>query len=567
MGRMGGACRSGRRRGAALLLALAACKATPAEERGARILHLGLRAQVGSLDPARSGQHPNGLAQALVYEPLLEYDPVARPLELRPLLLERMPEVSEDGLTHRLTLKEGVRFADDPCFPNGAGRLVTAHDVAYAIKRLADRDVRSTGWWLFADRIRGLDAFKAAQDQRPAGAPFDPEVPVEGLQVVDERRLQLHLTAPHPQLLYVFAMGYAAPVPREAVTHYGAAFATHPVGTGPFVLTRRTPGLELAFARNPRYHGAPPRLEGVVLRVFEQDQPLWLAFRAGDLDLIQVPAEFQPLLRDASRRLRPRMIADGVRVLDHPLLDLTYRGFDLEHPITGGFGAGKKLRQAIDLALDLEELGDAFFDGAIQPYEGPIPPGLEGHKPRARRRADLSRARALLAEAGYPHGEGLPPIAYHTNRGGNAPEQAELLSRQLAAIGVRLEVHLHSFPELDRRIRQGEAQMFQLAWISDYPDPENNLALFYGPNRRPGANVFAYARPEYDALFERARVMPPSAERTAIYEALRDMVAGDVPYAGGFARTRVYASNRRLRPITPDETWWTWLRFAEVEPR
>src|SRR5206468_3088583 len=102
---------------------------------------------------------------------------------------------------------------------------------------------------------------------------------------------------------------------------------------------------------------------------------------------------------------------------------------------------------------------------------------------------------------------------------------------------------------------------------SDYPDAENNLALFYGPNADSGgANYTGYKNPEYDALYERIRTMSPSPERTEIYRKMRDIVIEDAPTIGSMARTRYFLWNARVHDLHPDESFFTWLKYASVDP-
>lgn len=302
--------------------------------------------------------------------------------------------------------------------------------------------------------------------------------------------------------------------------------------------------------------------------VYEQDQPMWLKFRAKDLDYSQVPAEYFDSIYCPNGNLRSQLSADGIQNYNLELIDFIYRGFNMEDPIWGGFGNGKLLRQAVSLATDINEINDAFYNNTCVVYDGPIPPGLDGYKKgilSPYRGPQIDKAKALLVKAGYPNGKGLPPLVFETSRGGNSQEQGDMLARQLKAIGVELLPNYNSFPELDRKLKRKKAQFFSLAWGTDYPDAENNLALFYGPNEAPGSNNFNYKNPAYDALYEKIRTMDPSAERTAIYEKMRDMVIEDVPAYGSMARIRYYVWNSRLKNMFPEETWYGWHKYLDVE--
>ena len=571
---------------------MAGCKRVPAREEGKKILHYPLRASVGSLDPVVQSSLSESMVCSQVYEPLFTYEYLIRPYRLRPLLAAAMPEISADQTTYTITIKPGIEFHDDPCFPDGQGRELVAQDFIDSIKRMADRDNTPSGWWLYNDRIVGLDQFQARMNARAQGEPFDWDAEIAGLRALDRYRLQIRLERPFPQLLYILAMPHTAAVPRECAVHYGDRLASHPVGTGPFRLVEWVRGSRIVLERNPGYHDdvypgeasaevlafdddllAPagrrvPFLDGIVFHVFEQDQPMWLKFRAGDLDLVQVPAEYQPVVYDQRFALRQEFRDQGMKSYELALLDFIYRGFNMDDPLFGRGEKARTLRQAISLALDTGELNQAFYNRAAVLYDGPIPPGLDGHEPGVLspyRGPNLDKARQLLARAGHPGGEGLPPLRLEAARTGNTVEQTEMVTRQLARIGIELEANYNSFPELQEKIKRRKAQFFNLAYGADYPDAESFLQMFYGPNATPGSNIFNYANPEYDRLYDRIRTMQPGPERTAVYEQMRDILIEDAPAIGSMARTRFYLWNPRLRNVMPSEVWSHWLKYLDIE--
>jgi ABC-type transport system substrate-binding protein len=253
------------------------------------------------------------------------------------------------------------------------------------------------------------------------------------------------------------------------------------------------------------------------------------------------------------------------------LLDFIFYGFNMEDPLLGGYTDEKKyLRQAISLAMDWDERNDAIYNNICLIYDGMIPPGLEGHPedgraPNSYRGPDLQRARELLAKAGYPDGKGLPVIDYYSSLEGPGKENAEITARQLAKIGIKLNPRLDVFSAFIESVNNRKAPFFSFAWGSDYPDGENNLALFYGPNESPGANHFNYQNAEFDKLYEQIRSMPPSPERTAIYERMRDMVIEDTPFVGSMARTRYYLGQPWLKNFHPTEDFMNWTKYLVIE--
>ena len=589
--------------GLVLLAALVGCgtQAGPTDEK---VIHLPIVSSgPNSLDPVKGSSQYDSKATSYVYQTLLQYEYLRRPLKLKPLLLAKMPDVTEDGKLYHFTLRDDVYFHDDECFPNGKGRRLVSEDVFYSWKRMADNKNQPKGWWLLKDTIVGFDEYREEQN---AANSFDYDAPVEGFEIINDREFEVRLKEPFYRFAYTLAMFQTSIVPREAVETYGKKFSRRPVGTGPFLLERWEANSRMTFVRNPKYFqefypddpglnedGSEPYtgyLEDKELGFYENAgerlplvdrvevgfyvnyQPMWLKFLNRELDYTTVPDEnYSEAFVKRTQKLRQSFVDNGIRYWPVPLLDLIYYGFNMEDPDFGGYDDKRKwLRQAIALAVDWEERNEVFYSGLNLIYDGPIPPGLTGHPEghalsNAYRGPNLPKARELLEKAGYPNGDGLPKLVYFTSRGGKFPEMAEMTKRQLAKIGVRLDIRLVDFSTLSDALRNRRAPFFGLAWGSDYPDAENNLQLFYGPFKSPSSNNFNYDRPEYNALYEQARVMGPSPERLALYEQMRDMVVEDGPMIGSMARTRKYLIHERLRNCKPIETFHNWNKYLNIQ--
>ncbi len=556
-----------------------------------------------SLDPVKGSSQYDSKACSYVYQTLLQYDYFRRPLELKPLLLAEMPEVTDEGKRFRFRLRDDVFFHDDPCFPEGKGRQLVASDVFYSWKRMADNKNQPKAWWLLKDSIVGFDEYRDAQN---AAEDFDYDAPVEGFKIINDHEFEVLLKQPFYRFTYTLAMFQTSIIPREAVEHYRKRFARHPVGTGPFLLEDWQAGSRMTFVRNPNYFeeyypddpglgdeaAEPyegyaedkalgfyedagkrlPLVDRVEIGFYGNYQPMWLKFRNRELDYTTVPAEnFSEAYIKRTQKLRKDFAEQGIRSEPVPLLDLIYYGFNMEDPDFGGYNDKHKwIRQAISLAIDWEERNEAFYNGLNLIYDGPIPAALaghpEGHTLRgAYRGPDLPRARKLLTKAGYPEGKGLPKLVFYTNNSARYPEMADMTKRHLAKIGVKMDIRLVDFSTLTDVLRSRRAPFFGLAWGSDYPDAENNLQLFYGPFKSPSSNNFNYDRPAYNKLYKQIRVMKPSPERTKIYEQMRDMVVEDAPMIGSMARTRYYLIHDRLENCKPNETFYNWNKYLDVK--
>lgn len=570
------------------------------EAGGPIVLELPMRSTgPRTLDPTLGSSVYDNRAIGCIYETLLQYKYLKRPLELEPLLLESMPTRSADGLTWSFKLKDNVFFHDDPCFPDGKGRKMVSKDVFYSWKRLADPAQELRNWWLVRDLIAGFDEYKDDQGAKvKAGAKFDYEAPVEGFIEVNDREFQVRLRKPVVRFQWTLAMFQLSVVPIEAARKYGDRLSLHPVGTGPYILKEESDwkkSVKITLHKNPNYHPCTyptehmpedvafgfhepagtklPIADKIVITMYQQDQPLWLKFQAMETGYTQVPAEnFGEAFLKRKRTLRKEYADKGIVSHDVELLDFIFRGFNMEDAILGGYTEkGRNLRKAITLAIDLQEFNDAFYNGINKVYDGVIPPGLVGYPPdgkaaQAIRGPNLEEAKRLLAAAGYPGGQGLPPIEFYTSGGQNGPEQAEMLERQLAKVGIQVNKHLVEFATLTAFMDAKKAQMFGYAWSSDYPDGENNLALFYGPSESPGINHFNYKNAEYDKLYEKVLVTPPSPARTEMLNQMQQMLWRDQPYVGSMARTRYYLVNPWLKNFKPTEDFGNWYKYLDLDP-
>lgn len=556
-----------------------------------------------TLDPVSGSTTYENRCCSQVYQTLVQYKYLKRPLELEPLLLAEMPSISEDGRTWRFKLKDNVYFHDDPCFEGGKGRELKAADVFYSWKRLADPEYKYKSWWLVENTIVGFDEYKDAQKARvDEGETFDYDASVEGFRILSDDEFEVELIEPIQQFRWKLAMFQLGIVPREAVEKYGTKFSEHPVGTGPFILKEESDwkrNTSIVFHRNPNYHEEYypdewmpadealglhepagqrlPIVDRIEITFFVEGQPMWLEFKSGDRDYTTVPEfGFEEAFNRRTKELKRSWGRKGIHQVGVPLLDFIFRGFNMEDELVGGYTPEKRaLRQAISLAIDLDEMNEAYYNGECVVYDGPIPPGLAGYPkdgkaPVSYRGPDYERARQKLRDAGYTVGSDglvtdLPAIDFYTSRGATSAKMVELIQRNLGIVGIRLNPRQVDFSELIEAVNNKKAPMFSFAWGSDYPDGENNLALFYSPNVSPGSNHYNYSRPEFDRMYEQSRTMVPGPERTELYETMRDMIIEDAPYAGSLARIRRYLIHPWLKNFKPTEDFFNYFKYFDVE--
>ena len=503
--------------------------------------------RVNSMDPVNADAVPASRAVSLVYESLLEYDYAARPYRLIPGVALTLPEVSSNGQVYVFHLDPEARFAPDPCFGLDANgkprdRAITARDFVYALQRLTDHKVASSGAWLVLDNIRGMRAFS---DHSAGRDPTDYNRAIEGLQALDNHTLRIELTRPFPQFAWLLAMSYTVAVPREAVEKYGSGFSEHPVGSGPYRLASWRRNHEMVFERNAAWRGwrrgpaavAPGNdvpFDRVVYRIIDDPATRWLAFLAGEIDFQgDIPRDNWDAVVDDQTQLRPELAQKGLHLTGMPTMEVAYIGFNMEDPV---LGSNKKLRQALNCAFD-SIAWEKFMNSRVVRADGAVPPGAAGYARDAFAYTfDLAHARQLLAEAGYPDGRDPKTgrrLALTLDIGQTtqeARESTELLAAFLERAGIELQPQYQIFPAFLRKISKKETQMFRLGWVGDYPDAENFLQLFYSNNISPGPNHCNYVNPAFDRLYEKACATTDEAARMELYRQMQAIVREDCPW-------------------------------------
>jgi ABC-type transport system substrate-binding protein len=528
----------------------------------------------GSLDPARASSiYANFLALNL-YDTLYRYRYLARPYELTTNLADTMPEVSADGLVYTIRIKRGVRFIDDPAFADGTGRELTAHDFVYSIKRHFDPGSLAQGAWLWQDRIAGLDEWK----QR--GPDYNRQV--SGLQALDDYTIRITLTRPFPQLVHTLAQGYSAIVPREAVERYGREFSNHPVGSGPFSLVsidsarailKRNPGFraEPFSLRNEGFDAAsqsglglealegrsPPFLDRLQIEFIAEDAARWNALVSGDVQFIKVPVtQFDRVLQSRDPiRVAPEFMTD-FRFEASQESGFVYTNFNLAderigyHPDPAQDTRNRALRCAIVKAFDWRRRNEVFYYGIGQVFPGVIPPVAPEHDPAADTayvQRDLAGALRLLSKHGW-NAEDLPVLEYGFPSSVTERQMFEQFRSFMADIGYPEEkvqpLTFATYGDYARAYAQRRVMLVTSSWTMDYPDAENTMQLFYGPNGSPGSNSSNYNNAQYDRLYRRSAAMQPSEERTSLYRSMNQMVIDDCASISGIARTLLFLWDR-----------------------
>ncbi len=481
-----------------------------------------------------------------IYETPLVCDRGSEVLTLQPHLLAELPVMTDEGRRMRLRFRGDVRFQDDACFENGKGRLMTAADFAFVLKRHIDPRCESPYFTPYLDgRIVGAHE---AHAKAVADGVFDYEAEIDGIKLLSPLELELRFVAPNPRFAALLAMTWCSLIPREAWTRYGSGLAQRPVGTGPYVYDREASREDRVTMRpNPNYWdraaggalGPLPLNGGVRFELISDPAIRNKRFLEDDLSILDLfPAKADDFL-DHRHRLKASLRRKGFELRRADAGKLHYVAFNMRNRIL----AKPEVRRALALAVDRERFIEEFYAGAARPADHLVPPSLPLGDRKAEKldwtygRFDLDRARELLAEAGHPNGKGLPEFIL--SRWGDdelAKLETGILKDCWAKIGVRVQVRLEPYEDFVRRARQGLHEISINYWIADYPDPDNFFMMLLRSSQpvlgktQDSPNIGFWEDDRYERLYAKAAALPPGPERGELYVEMAKLVQVELPW-------------------------------------
>jgi peptide/nickel transport system substrate-binding protein/oligopeptide transport system substrate-binding protein len=465
-----------------------------AEKRGG-VYRKSLRNEPRVLDPALARSTYATAVIHQLFDGLVQFD---ADLNIIPSLAKSW-NASHNGVVWVFKLREGVAFHN--------GREVTAEDVVYSFTRLMHPNTNSPSTWLF-ERLKGIEAFRAGTAER-----------IEGLVALDKYTVQITLSRPYAPFIRMLGIVQARVVPREEIERLGDAFGHRPIGTGPFRFVRWVAGQEIVLQANESYFEGRPLIDTLQYRIFP------------GADLEAVLAEFE----DGKLEDAPLPVSDRQRLLGNPkyrlfrkpLLATLFIWLDMrEGPLRN-----LNVRQAINLAINREVIHGKIRQNRSVQARGILPPGIPGYNPEL---SDYDynpeRARQLLAEAGYPGGEGLPPLQLWSNATSPAAIADEnAIKGDLEHIGITIELRqARSWSHFSEKILgQQPNAMYRYAWYADFPDPDNFLFVLF--NSKSNHNYANYHNPQVDLLLDQAQSENDYLRRLELYRQAETLIIADMP--------------------------------------
>ena len=474
----------------------------------------GFTVQYGSnpetLDPALNSAVDGGNTIITVFETLLI---INENNEAVPGQAESWT-TSEDGLTWTFTMRDGLKWSD--------GTDLNAKDFEYSFKRMADPDTAAP----YAETCLGMiDGFEEAAGFPDADGNPTVEPNLDALNVKasdDGKTLTIVLAYPCSYFDKIVAFAAMSPVQKATVEANGDAWCTSPdtyVCNGPFMITEWTPSERIVLTKNPNYVGGWDSSkivsESITLLLLEDSSASFAAYNSGEAQLIKdVPTDEIPSLTKAE---------DGGDFYVDTILGTYYVSLNLQHDAF----KDAKVRKALALAIDRDYVANTIMQGTYSTADSIVGPGIvdengyfhdNGNAPyiSADYEANLAEAKKLLADAGYPNGEGYPTLEYSTNDAGYHVPLAEYLQQAWSDLGITLTISKMEWSSFTAARRAGEYDVARNGWVMDYNDPSNMLDLFCSGN---GNNDGKYSNPEFDAAIEASRVADVSEHFAQLHKA------------------------------------------------
>ena len=530
---------------ACMVVSVAACGSETETPATATSEGKELAVQIGpdpeTVDPALSSASDSGNMILHAFECLLT---VGQDGNLQPGQAETW-ETSEDGLTWTFHLRDGLKWSD--------GSALTANDFVYSWKRVCDPTVAAP----YAETVLGM---VKGYDEAIAG-----NTDALAVTATDDKTLVVELNAPCSFFGSLAAFATLSPVQQATIEANGDAWATAPetyVSNGPFNITEWVPGSHIIFSKNANYWNADAiKLGSIKFVLMEDSNAAYSAYQTGEVLLIKdVPTEEIPSLKD-----------NGEFHVE-PIIGTYYLSLNTEREPFNN----PDVRKALSLAIDREYVAGTLMQGTYSAASNFMGPGWidtdgkefmananggEVYIDTTNHAANLEQAKQLLADAGYPNGEGFPAISYTTNDAGYHKVVAEYLQQAYAELGIDLQVNVVEWSSFTPMRRNGEYDIARNGWVGDYTDASNMLDLLYSTN---GNNDGKYNNADYDAAMELSRTTTDAAERSQALHTAEDILMEEAACIPVAYYNDFWLQSPKITGIWHSATGYWYMMYADV---
>jgi len=517
---------------------------------GQKALRLAIDTMPDTLDPIGITDTTSDGVGRKIHSTLVRMVKDGDSVKIVPDLAEKY-EISPDGKKYTFTLRKGLKFHN--------GREAKAEDIVYSLTRLLTAPTSKRQELMMPFVIGSKEHLDDPNSKVPLG-----------IRALNDYTAEIELNAPFAPFILHLATISCAIVPREAVENPNPPFAQQPVGLGPFKVTEWTLNDRIVLSRFDDYHFGKPKLGEIDFFIIKEPLSRMQKFMAGELDASDIPY-------GSVEEARKQVAREDM--LEYTTWRTNYIGIGMPN---GDFktkadlqvyGTNKKVREAVSYGLDRKRLCTKILEGRGDPATGILPPNFPGYKPgRPGWPYDIEKAKALLAEAGFPGGQGLPPLSILFRNDANTKLVVETIAQDLEAMGIHPALQPLEWNALLKETGDKPFQMFLLGWVADYPDPDNFLyVLFNSAQFGSAGNATWYSNQKVDELTNKARTLLELRDRTPIYWEAETQILEDLPWIPTYYVRNVILLRKNVKGIreafTPLDTGTEFpsVDFASVD--
>ncbi|MBS1647037.1 MAG: ABC transporter substrate-binding protein [Bacteroidetes bacterium] len=464
-----------------------------------------------------------------VYEGLIKFN--QGDLSPIPALASRW-ESNTDATVWKFYLRKGVKFHNDPCFPDGKGRELTITDVKYCLDKLCENSPLNASFDVtFKGRVKGADEYFEASKIGKL-----PEGGVSGVKVLNDSTLEIDLVHPFSEFFNIIAHSGCFIYPKEAFEKYGIDMRAKCVGTGAFMVKTIKEGETVILEKNQDYWGVDkdgnqlPYLDAIKISFIKEKKAEMLEFQRGNLDLVyRIPVEMYKEIMgtyDNANAKKNDFDIQTVAALQTTMYSMLFTSNNI-------FSTSKDIRLAFNYALDRNKLVDYILQGEGLPGSYGIVPPVNAFKKMGYDFSqikgyefDAAKAKEYMKKAGYPDGKGFPKVTLTINSGGGERNEqiAEAAQKMWKEnLGVEVAINVIPLTEMIDAYSSAKLPFYRRGWAADYPDPEIFLTLYYSKNipnnlgDRSYINSDRYKNTKFDSLYTLALGEVDQKKRMTLY--------------------------------------------------
>jgi peptide/nickel transport system substrate-binding protein len=458
-----------------------------------------------TLDIMNQQETPASVVGSHIFEALVARD---ANLKIVPSLAAELPKLVSP-MVWEVKLRKGVKFHN--------GEEFNAESAKFSLERVKD------------SKLRASSNFR----------------PIDRVEIVDPYTIRVHTTKPWPTFTSIMTFNQAAMYPPKAYAGKETAdISRQPIGTGPYKFVRWAKDEEIVLEANAAHWRGAPSIKTVIFKPIPDDAVRVAALQNGEVD---VAVNIPPHLANPIANHPKLFLSTAPSIRTIQLMFQTHEFDPKTHKATGpykGLTADKRIRQAIQHALDVDDIIKNVLDGKAQRVATMLTPMHFGFDPALKPiKQDLDKVKKLLAEAGYPNGIEItlngPQGRYVRDK-----EVAEASSGQLTKAGIRTTVKTYEFVNyLNTLTYQHKGGP---VWLIGWGTPTLDAETVYGPLFTDGANLTTYMHPDINGLVAQAQTEMDEKKRREIYHRINKIWIEDAAAAPLYQQLDLYGANKRL---------------------